>query len=93
MSMSGRDSDDEPRDTKREDLTGDEVLDRRLSPLRGWTREAMLHALVGFSKAYGRWPKPEEWTLGTPEHPRRDTVEREFGSWANALKKAQETAD
>lgn len=57
---------------------------------RIWTAEAIIAAIRMFADEHGRPPTAREWTLGSRgrRFPPVVSVQREFGSWAEAIERA-----
>lgn len=70
----------------------------RRAPARSWTREDLLAAILRWSDLEGRPPTSEQWQTGPdtssrwereyPDWPTVKDVQRDFGSWNQALRAA-----
>ncbi len=60
---------------------------RRL-PGQAWDDTAILGALQAWAESHGRSPRWMDWIKGEASHPTSTTVQRHFGAWDRALRRA-----
>jgi hypothetical protein len=53
-----------------------------------WTREAILFALRKWAHEYGEAPRSTDWNRASLDHPTKNTVRDEFGTWNKGVRAA-----
>jgi Homing endonuclease associated repeat len=54
-----------------------------------WSRDAIATAMQAWAQEHQRPPRAMDWQHGSPSHPARGHVWRQFGSWEAALQAAE----